>query len=166
MAKAAETAELELTDDQVAEMSTTEKAHEKQLREVQTWDDALALSAEIHGDVQDITEKLGTGFNLLKDKDRLVGKPFVVISFGFNEGDFDGYFTSLAVVTKDEKKYIVNDGSTGIRDQLMELARETRRFGGWLVPHGLRKSEYNYEDKETGKITPATTYYLDTSTDE
>ena len=69
------------------------------------------------------------------------------------------------------KRYVINDGSTGIRAQLQEFTKRTGQQANMVVRNGLRKSEYRI-DKETkkpvsrgyeGPTEPAVTYYLDTS---
>lgn len=129
------------------------------LKDITSWEDA----AKVWGDrVFDVRE-LGDGFKLLRkgDKGKLVGVPFVVAAFKFNDGDY-GTFATIHVVTKDNQRYIINDGSTGIKDQLTEFFNKTHQLGGLVCPGGLRVSEYDYEDEE-GELKPAKTYYLETS---
>jgi hypothetical protein len=130
--------------EQLTSMSKLDRFTDSTLRNVSSFEDAMALASEVYGDVKDITQELGNGFTLLsrEDKNRLVKKPFVVLHFGLTEGDF-GTFASVAVVTKDNKKFIFNDGSTGVRDQLVDLAQTHKRFGGFMVPNGLAESEYD-----------------------
>lgn len=139
---------------------------EDELRAIRSFDDARALAHAVDGDVVDIADSpLSTGFAVLATdaKARLVGVPFIILDWRFANGD-NGEFVSLVVVTKSNEKLIVNDGSTGIRDQMKRLGATPRAIG---VRHGLRVSEYDYEDmdKSTGEITikRAKTYYLDTS---
>lgn len=116
-------------------------ASDEQLRNVDSYEDAMLLAEEINGVVSDISEKLGTGFIILEDKDKLVKTEFVAILWRFSAGTFGG-FVSMAVVTKGGDKYIVNDGSAGIFEQLRELSAMEKQFGGMKVPRGLRVSEY------------------------
>jgi hypothetical protein len=113
------------------------------------------------GDIVSSTE-LGNGWGLLssKEKARLVGVPLLILSWRVNDGD-NGEFVSLQVVTNSER-LIVNDGSTGIRDQIKALAEEgeTRAI---YCKHGLRRSDYTYTDPKTKEEKEATTFYLDTS---
>ncbi len=113
------------------------------------------------GDIAPASD-FGTGFNLLdkNEKGRLVGVPFIILDWNFNEGDF-GDFVSLRVITQANERLVLNDGSTGIRDQMREIAEsgETRAI---YVKKGLRRSDYEYTDKD-GTKKPATTFYLDTS---
>jgi hypothetical protein len=127
--------------DQLKSLARAEKFSDANLREVQTFEQAFALAEEAWGEVIDISKELGNGFMLVTDKSVLIDVPFVILSFAFNEGTW-GTFTSVAVVTKDNRKFIFNDGSTGVCEQLVELAREHKRFGGYLVQGGLSQSTY------------------------
>lgn len=81
------------------------------------------------------------------DKDELLKTDFVILNWVFNPGDFpnpDGSnrpFASIYVVTADNEKGVVNDGSTGI---MAQLAGRTpyARGGRKLLAHGLKKSEF------------------------
>jgi hypothetical protein len=104
--------------------------------------------------------------------------PFLILHFGLNDGDF-GEFASIAAVTKNNDKYIFNDGSTGIKEQLLDLARTHQRFGGFMVHGGLNESTYptcaDCNKARSPKVdvcgcgdtsekrSSATTYYLDLS---
>lgn len=116
---------------------------DRTLREIQSFDDAVRLATERYGGVVDISEEIGNGFALLNrdDKLRLVGTPFIILDGSVNRGDF-GFFCSLVIMTKSGDKYIVNDGSTGLARQVFEIAAARKQFGGFMVPHGLRVSEY------------------------
>lgn len=136
----------------------------EELRGVDGYEAALALFQSKHGEgeVRVAGEVLGDGFRLLDNKDQLIEKPFFAMEWRFTSGDF-GEFVTVKLVTEDNKKLIMNDGSTGIRDQLSAFSAEFNRYGGLLCPNGLRRSDYEFEDPETGKQTPAQTYYLDLS---
>jgi hypothetical protein len=130
------------------------------LQGIATWEDV----AKVWGDrIVDVRE-FGDGFKLLrkKQKETLVGKPFVVAAYKFNDGDF-GTFVTMHIVTKTNDKFIINDGSTGIKDQLTEFFNKTGQLGGLVCPGGLRYSDYEYEDPDSGELKPARTYYLETS---
>ena len=153
------------------------------LRNVQTVDDALELLRAQFGDQATVTidDELGTGFALADDKmkDSLVGVPMLLLYWAFNQGDYrdaDGNaqdFVTVALVTEDGRKIIVNDGSTGICAQLWELTDRSGRQNGLIVKRGLRKSEYRIGviDGRKGPVPksfegptePASTFYLDTS---
>jgi hypothetical protein len=138
---------------------------EDQLREIASFDDALALTAEAHGSIEIASEVLGDGFAVIDNKDVLIGVPFIAMGWQFYDG-IGGQFAAIRVVTKDNKKYIVNDGSTGIRAQLERYQQRTGRCGGMYVGKGLRKSTYEVQlpDKNGDlRASMATTYYLDTA---
>lgn len=113
------------------------------------------------GEILSATE-LGDGWAVLnnKEKSRLVGVPLLVLSWTFNEGD-NGEFASLQVLTNNERM-IVNDGSTGIYQQLKALS-ENGEMRAVYAKHGLRESKYTYQDPKTGEEKPASTFYIDTS---
>lgn len=127
---------------------------------------AMDAVAEQYGDVQEITDHLGNGFTVLDDKSKLIGKELIILHIGVNKSAFDpeDVFVSMACITREGGRYIVNDGSTGIRNQIKDLVAETGRWGGWRVPKGLRISQYTYEN-EKGQDVPAETFYIDTSAD-
>src|SRR5260221_13764104 len=56
---------------------------------------------------------------IVSDKSMLCGVPFLIVAVKMNVGD-NGDFVTLLVLTKSGDRYIVNDGSTGIRDQLTQ----------------------------------------------
>lgn len=104
----------------------------------------------------------GTGFAVLgkEDKGRLVGVPFLLLDWHFSDGDY-GQMVSLRLITKAGERYVVNDGSTGIRDQMLEIAAKTDK--AIFFRKGLRVSNYEYTDPKTQEKKPASTYYLDVS---
>lgn len=121
----------------------TTRASDDDLSAIASFEDAVRLAQQQHGDVKSIDEfELGTGFRVLEDKTVLVGKPFIIVQFTFNEGDYADEFASMHIVTNDGAKLIVNDGGTGLCQDLKDLAQK-ERFGGVLVPNGLRISEYD-----------------------
>jgi hypothetical protein len=126
-----EVAKLELNDDV--------------LRSIASAQDALALVAEMYGEQStSITDiEIGNGFRILNDKDRLVGVPFVILATSEHMGDYGTFWSALGVTMDGSNaKFIINDGGTGIAEQLEEIVKVTGRPGGWHFPQGLRKSEY------------------------
>jgi hypothetical protein len=122
-----------------------------------------------------VEEEYGKGFIVLstKEKERFTGVAFRIISWVFRTGD-KGPYVSAAIITEDGRKFILNDGGTGIRAQLARVTvsrlaentpnrtlwtRETAQ-AGLRVPGGLRRSDFDYTDKLTGDVTPATVMYL------
>ena len=138
------------------------------LRDIGSFQDALALLALNEIDAESI-EEYGTGFTVLKtaDKARLVGVPLILIEWTFNKSSYgEAPFVSLMAVTKSSEKVIINDGSTGIAKQLLDITNERVSRGhrhpqmGLAVPNGLSVSEYKWVDPSDGKEKPATTFYL------
>lgn len=144
-----------------SDLVRTSSFTDDQLAEINSWDD-LGTAIGLTGLAQVDSSTFGTGYELLEKKDRLVGTPFAILDWAFREGDYDkdrGY-VSLIVLTKSGEKWIVNDGSTGIYDQMKGI---DKKLGGTptviKVGKGLRKSEYTFVD-DKGVEKPATTYYL------
>lgn len=135
----------------------------EELQKVSSFEEALNLVASKVGQegVLSAEQEIGDGFKLLDNKDNLLGVEMLLVNWDFHPGDH-GEFVSAHVVTKSGDKYIVNDGSSGMRDQLMQLSARTNSYSGLFCRKGLRRSDYEHTD-ENGKKTPAKTYYLDTS---
>ena len=156
------------------------------LSQIISFEDAIRLVAEAAnlkpGQQIEQVSDYGTGFMLLSDKNKLIGVPFVIVQWSFNEGDF-GDFVSAEIVTKSDitdngvtgSKWILNDGSTGICKMLQTVshtrakANRTDTHSGLAVPRGLTATDYyfNEDTKETsskaqeGKAwKPARTHYL------
>lgn len=131
------------------------------LRNIASFADAMALLGEAPLSAD---SELGDGFSILENKDRLVDVGCLFLSWSFSAGKYAEEFVSCRVVTVENQKYVVNDGGTGIREQLREFTdSHDGRTGGLLARHGLRKSEYEYADPDTGEMKPAVTYYIDTT---
>lgn len=130
------------------------------LESFDTFDEALAAlqSAGIEGTV--ITE-YGDGFTVA-DKASLVGVPFVVVGYKTSESDEYGQeFSVLHAVTKDNRKVVITDGSTGLHQQCQKIVSERGHMVGIGVPDGLVRSDYKVEDpREPGKMISATTFYF------
>ena len=150
---------------------------------IKSFDDALAVVNDVFkGDIVNVSEEMGTGFGLLEDKSKLVGVPLVILEVQEHPGDFSEAFVSLTVVTRDGGKYIVNDGSTGIRDQIFGywdqhpeavtpgVAGERKSLKPFVCRHGFTESNY-FRHPVTGDVSrkplegyeKARTYYLDLS---
>lgn len=139
------------------------------LRGIDSLEDALALLDSQGIDIHDAADEIGTGFTVLDDKNKLIGVPFLILAFDFHDSDKkreDGQlakFVSMTIVTKAPilvgeelfRKFIVNDGGTGIYAQLDEWAVKANKRGGLLVRRGLRAS--NYDHPAYGE---STTHYL------
>jgi len=148
--------------DQVAPRELTNDV----LRGITTADEAMRLIAEINQSAPiQIGEVLGNGFEVLPNerKNQLESEPFVIIDWRFYKGEKGpGMVVALMIVTKAGRKLIINDGSTGIRDQVTELDKSGVR-APVVVPNGLKSSNYDYTNPDTGEVSRATTFYLDTS---
>lgn len=133
------------------------------LAAIGSFSDAMA-AAQAEG-VQDISD-FGTGFTVLdtQDKVQLIGVPFLLLDCRFNNGD-NGDFVSIALITEDNRKLIINDGSTGICKQLAGIVKRRGEQGvthpqsNLWVKGGLSVSEYDYTDDE-GKVKRAKTFYV------
>lgn len=132
-------------------------SNEDTLRDIQSFSDALQALADAGIQVHS-TEEFGDGFKVLQDKNRLVDVPFIILGFRFHDGE-NGEFAIAHVVTESNEKLILTDGGSGIRDQLKRYAGHGVE-SGLMVPRGLIRSDYKYDDPTTGEKRPGTTYYL------
>lgn len=154
---------VEVTAEMIAASGKSEDGFtDDMLREIESFDDIKTV-AGIAGSITSIGEVLGTGFSVLDDKMRLVGIQFIVVKFSVHKSEKNGgEFSTLHVVTDTKEKWIVNDGSTGIHEQMKELKEKMGAVCPLLVPRGLRVSEYDYTDGK-GNTSRAATFYLNTS---
>ena len=137
--------------------------------QIHTWDELGEYISQ-----QDIMlehiNSYGSGLTVLDNKDRLVDVPFMILDYRFHDGK-QGEFVSVAIMTKlpilvngeAQSKLVLNDGSTGIKDQLKRIENDRINKGNDVrrpiyCPKGLRKSEYEIEID--GELTEATTYYI------
>lgn len=144
---------------------------EQALRNLNSFEDAFKLVQNEFGAIADASEVIGDGFVVLDDKTQLVGRPMVLLNWHFSEGDYrdeDGNlrdFVSARVISQRPDgtvdKWVVNDGSTGLCDQLKNYSVRTNMMGGLLVQRGLRVSEYIHPTHG-----PAKTFYLDLQKEE
>ena len=159
---------------------TTAQLNVETLRSMESFDDALAALIDAGITPADSSE-YGDGFELATDRDKesLVGTPFVVLSYAVADGDYGDKFVSLRIMTANGRKLILNDGSTGIKDQALNTILPARgTLVGLHCRHGLRASTYTFcEDCKTiGKsnssqcpqcghspMKPAATFYFDVS---
>lgn len=133
------------------------------LAEVKSFADAVQLAQQVYGqeNVVVASDVLGDGFRMLENKDALSGVGFFAVSWNFSMGDH-GEFVAVKLVTEDDRKLVITDGSTGIYAQLAQYSKQTGRYGGLFVRKGLRRSDYTYTD-DKGDEKDAHTYYLDVS---
>lgn len=148
------------------------------LAEIQSFDDALAVINEVFGgEIVEADKVLGTGFGIADEKAAYIGITLAVLKAERNPSDKGekGRFWTLHAVAKDGRKVIINDGGSGIADQMDALVQ---RHGSlfhvrpatsespervslarpMLVKKGLRASSYVHPT-----AGPSITYYLDTS---
>lgn len=114
----------------------------------------------------------------LTNKEELIGVPFIITAVRFNPASKTRDFVSIECVTQDNVERVINDGSTGIRRQIVQyLASKERIPAGYadqpdaqlvtekdpplmvdglrlVCPRGLRVSEYINEHGD------AKTFYL------
>ncbi|MCA9340351.1 MAG: hypothetical protein KDA17_05545 [Candidatus Saccharibacteria bacterium] len=143
---------------------------ESDLTAIKSFNDVGAFLKQ-EGILTDSLKDYGNGFEVLDNKASLIDVTFVILDYRFSKGD-NGEFVSLTVVTKDNRKLIVNDGSTGVRDQIKAIAQQRLERGipdkrPIMVEHGLKGSTYQRNDADGNKMfnddgSPmmATTYYL------
>lgn len=163
-------------------MATPSTFSRDELSEISTFDDALRLAGMTYGTVVTADEEIGDGFKVATedDKRRLCGVPLMFLEWAIRDGDFGAYVSIRAVAQTETgiTKWILNDGSTGIAEDLVSFQKKTGRTGGLFVRQGLRVSDY-WIDAETGvpltkkeygeyiargeRTAKASTFYLDTS---
>lgn len=142
---------------QSSEIATADKRlSDDTLRSIETFADAIDAVSQAGIGAVDISSELGNGFTVVPNKDILVGKAFFIVGMRQTEGDH-GSFSILEIVTKDDEKYILTDGGTGIHAQVTDLIASGKTAG--LVKGGLSRSDYTYVD-DKGKESAASTYYL------
>lgn len=130
-----------------------------------SFEDALNLMKDVYGvdNVVTADSLIGDGFRLLKNKDLVCDVALAIVKWDFKPGKFADDFVIMWVVTRDNAKYIVTDGGSGVCQQLWEITNNTGRKGGLVCANGLVRSDYEYTDETTGEVTPAITYYIDTT---
>lgn len=159
-------------------LTSTSMVTDDMLAEIQSFDDAMRVVNDVFGgEVVEADKTMGTGFGVAEDKAQYIGVPLMVLRADRNKSDKGavGRFWSLTAVTKDGKKVILNDGGTGIGEQMDALlAKHPALFDvtgtpesdeyrvqmvrPLLVKKGLRVSHYTHPEHGA-----STTYYLDTS---
>ena len=129
-----------------------------------TADSALSLSS---APLLDLSTVLGSGFRIATKNDKLAlcGKRFMIVQWQQINGD-KGLYTSLLVLTEDSQKWVINDGGSGINQQVAAFKDHP---GMILVNGGLRRSEYWMNPKDNSEKSnhpvdetweKAETYYL------
>lgn len=157
----------ETNSDESKAVATTPNFSDTDLRNISTFEDAVALMAEAYGheNLFAADQVIGNGFRVLstREKDRLIGVECAFLNWRFHPGKYNDEFVTVLVVTRAGEKFLMNDSGHGIYQQLHQVTESTGREGGMLCRNGLNRSDYEYEDAETGKMMPASTYYIDQS---
>lgn len=140
----------------------------EELKSLQSFEDVEALFASREQEIVSASEELGDGFALIDNKSILEKRPVMFVSWSFSDGDFAEEFVSARVMCRLDNgtvgKFVINDGGSGIRKQLREYSDSHKGDqGGLFAAKGLRVSEYDYTDPDTGKVSKAETWYIDTS---
>lgn len=138
---------------------------DEELRNLDSLDSIKALLGEQVGNATD----LGSGFVVLdkESKRRICGVPLLFLFWQFSDGigekgeKVTAHVVQLSPDGVVSGKFIINDGSTGIYEQLKEYTSRTNASKGLFVPKGLRASDYI--TTINGRDEAATTYYIDTS---
>jgi hypothetical protein len=122
--------------------ATHDRITDDALRAVKSFEDAINLAAAQHGDIEDYAEKYGTGFDVLEDKSILVKQDLLFMEWRFRDGDFVGGFVSVVGITAKGEKFVINDGGSGLFEDLKHITADTGRNGGLRIKKGLRESVY------------------------
>lgn len=136
------------------------------LRSIENFSDVASLFDSVGAQVE-TADDYGNGFELVQNengKAALVGVPLIILGWTFGDGDY-GKFVTMFIVTKDGRKLIVNDGSTGICKQLENITRQRTERGvnqpqmALKVDKGFSRGDYTYVAAD-GTRSPATTFRL------
>lgn len=169
----------EAQSQEVVNTTTGEIAHVEKRpfsdAELRNVDSLEGIKALLGSEVSNAAD-LGSGFTVIDNnegKARLVEAPLVFLFWTFNQSktirNADGTlasFVSAHCVQLDKAgnvvgKFVINDGSTGIYQQLLDHSTETGSYKGLFVPNGLRRSEY--DTVVDGKPVHGITFYIDTT---
>lgn len=119
----------------------------------------LATARELLGTVVDASDVVGDGADFIKDKDVLVGIPFLVLEWKFIVDEkTKREYVNVHIMGADGRRARFNDGSTGICAQLKKTSAELGVIG-ISVKGGLRRSDY-VKQLSDGTMSDAATYYL------
>lgn len=153
----------------MSELEKINKLSDATLNSLKTVDDAVrALGVTDQSDL----DWNDSQWILLEDKAKLVGKKFLAVQWKFHQSKeyLNSEFVSVYLITADtidgENTFVINDGSTGICQQLRNLT-DTRTeaghktpYSGALVKGGLKLSEYDRTDEKGTVIGRGKTFYL------
>lgn len=137
-----------------------------ELHGIETYADAVQYL--LHNDVISVDQATELhGFGLLpgRDKEKLVGVPFMIIEYEFRVGRDNSNFVECAIVTTRDERHLMRDSSKGIYVQLKSLYDERLAANHphptlfYNVRKGLTYQDYNYI-AASGESTKSRTYYL------
>lgn len=142
-----------------------------ELREINSFDDAMRIMAEYGVKVDDAATEVGDSFIKIDDKNKLVDTPCLFMSWDFVKGEFGKFVTVRTVAQHADGsigKYVFIDGSTGVCQDLWDYSQSHGgKTGGLAVRGGLTRSDYTVmlPDKASGELkeSPATTFYVATN---
>jgi len=143
---------VDTTTGEIVPVSSIKQINTMDAKEYQAW-----LASE--GQVVEAFDG-GSEWTLVGDKADLINVPFVIAMIRWNDTAEGGTFVSVCCFKEDGTKIVFNDGSTGVYQQLQTYTLKHQRDTGIFCAKGLRKSDYIFTNKDTGKETPATTYYI------
>lgn len=163
----------------VREVMQSRTFSREQLNGISDFASAVAAVQDAYGDVVVASEEASLGDTFTRvDKADLVGVKMLLLDWFLSPGDYAEEMMVIRAVTGDGERIVFADGSTGLRNELIEYEEKTGRNGGVLLEKGLRVSSY-FVDENTGEVLskkqhqeavmagrkprPATTYYLDAS---
>lgn len=135
---------------EVAPLQAITEVEEMTLNDFAEWVESEGGAVEFDG---------GGQWELVKDKNTLVSRPFMIAGLRFNEGDAGNYVSIRAFLIPEGTKVVFNDGGTGVYKQLQTYVAKHNRTAGIAVPKGLRVSHYTFTDKD-GSERPAETFYI------
>lgn len=131
-----------------------------QVNEAVSFEEAVKAAIALGVTPEEMVVEFDTYTPLGQDKSELVGVPFFIRQIYIKADQETGAeYAQLFLVTKEHKRYRMTDGGTGIFIQAQGLTERSGRDHSFMVPGGLRRSDYTYTDGN-GKKSPATTFYL------
>ena len=153
----------------MSELEKSNKLSDATLNSLKTVEDAVRALGVSDQSELDWNE---SQWKLLEDKSKLIGKKFLAVQWRFQQSKeyLGSEFVSVYLITADtidgENTFVINDGSTGICQQLRTLTDTRLEAGhktpqsGALVKGGLKLSEYDRTDEKGTVIGKGKTYYL------
>jgi hypothetical protein len=156
-AAAIELAELKAQDDAVI-AAINKEAGGIDFMAMESWE---SVAAQFGGEVI-VFE--GSQFKVTDKKD-LIEVPFMIVDVRAYEGKW-GLAVAVCILLENGEKLVFNDGSTGVKQQVLQTVLSKKRKSGIMCPNGLRKSEYTYQrpkgfdDADGFEDIEATTYYI------